>query len=97
MESECRQRTLQHGGHGAHMFAFFAVDLVICVNHLRGGREGQSLSVVISTLAVAPVGMRYNAVDCFHLEKQVGVVTHASSSNLDLFFYVFGSLSGGSW
>jgi hypothetical protein len=38
--------------------------------------------------------MRYNAVDCFHLEKQVGAVTHASSSNLDLFFYVFGGLSG---
>jgi hypothetical protein len=25
------------------MFAFFAVDLVIGVDHLRGGREGQSL------------------------------------------------------
>jgi len=43
MELECRQRTLQRGGHGAQMFAFFAVDLVIGVDHLRGGREGQSL------------------------------------------------------
>ena len=41
------------------------------------------------------VGIRYNAVDCFHQEKQVGAVTHASSSNLDLFFNLFGRRSGG--
>jgi hypothetical protein len=51
--------------------------------------------LVIFALAVAPAEMRYNAVDCFHSEKQLGAVTHASSSNLDLFFFVFGSPRGG--